>query len=135
MQIEFDAFATSPYPKIAAMSLCHPAESWDVNQPNQFSNVSHPLHAQCRCLLESTLTLHVPQYRKWLVHAGGVQISLEKESVAWSKGIMVMPPGVHAMLAAELGLLDRLAALELTVLQQPMEAGPTDPSAMFRCCM
>lgn len=46
-------------------------------------------------------------------------MSLAREQVAWTKGIMVLPPGVKEMLRLMLGLLDRLAAVELTLVAQP----------------
>ena len=49
-------------------------------------------------------------------------MSLEKETVMWSRGLMVLPPGVKQMLHALLGLLDRLSALELTVLLQRLRS-------------
>lgn len=39
---------------------------------------------------------------------------------------------VKAVLGGMLGLLDRLAALELTVLQQPMLASELSSGALFR---
>ena len=59
-------------------------------------------------------------------------MSLEKETVAWSKGLRVLPPGVRPMLHALLGLLDRLSALELTVLQPPMQGGGFCSDAAFQ---
>ena len=66
----------------------------------------------------------------WL--AGGVQMMLEKETVAWSKGLMAMPPGVHAMLGVMLSLLDRLAALELTVLHHPLQVCDMSSDALYQ---
>ncbi|KAK9794323.1 hypothetical protein WJX73_008166 [Symbiochloris irregularis] len=50
---------------------------------------------------------------------GGVQMSLAREQVGWNKGIMVLPPGVKEMLRLTLGMLDRLAAVELTMVTVP----------------
>lgn len=69
-------------------------------------------------LMDSPRTmLHCPSSCLW--HAGAVQVMLVKETVAWNKGIMVLPPGVREMLRVLNGLLVRLAAVELTVTQQP----------------
>ena len=54
--------------------------------------------------------------------SGQVQMMLERETVAWSKGMMVLPPAIGQILQAELVLLSRLTAMELTVLQQPLTA-------------
>ena len=65
--------------------------------------------------------------------AGGVQMMLEKDTVAWRKGLMVLPPGVSQMLHVSLGLLDRLAAMELTVTQPPLGVADWGTDSIFRC--
>ena len=57
---------------------------------------------------------------------------LEKETVMWSKGLMVLPSGVVEMLRVLLGMLDRLSALELSVLQQPLQGCDMSSDAAFR---
>lgn len=46
-------------------------------------------------------------------------MSLAREQVGWTKGLLVLPPGVKEMLRLMLGMLDRLAAVELTLSTQP----------------
>ena len=68
----------------------------------------------------------------WL--AGGVQISLEREGVLWRRGILAMPLIVRQSVALLRSVLDRLAAVELMLLQKPIVSGRysgTRPSLSF----
>ncbi|KAK9819619.1 hypothetical protein WJX72_000333 [[Myrmecia] bisecta] len=63
-----------------------------------------------------------------------VQTMLAKERVAWTfqrLGILTMPPIVRAVLDQLLPLMDRLSALELSVLQHPAITGAFHSSAIW----
>ncbi|KAF8059743.1 Heat shock 70 kDa protein [Scenedesmus sp. PABB004] len=51
-----------------------------------------------------------------------VQASLQRDTVAWSRGVLATPPVVPALLSALLSLLDRLAALQ-SAMTPPNIAG------------
>lgn len=55
--------------------------------------------------------------------AGGVQVSLAKEGVLWRRGVLAMPLIVRQALDILQALLDRLAAVELMLLQKPIVSG------------
>lgn len=55
--------------------------------------------------------------------SGGVQISLEKEGVIWKQGILALPRIVQQTVELMQQLLDRLAAVELMLLQKPIVSG------------
>lgn len=57
---------------------------------------------------------------------------LQRETVLWSRGLMAQPPGVQAMLQAQLSLLHVLAALHITLVQQPLQAHDLSSDALYR---
>ncbi|DBA81084.1 TPA: hypothetical protein ACH3X2_000806 [Trebouxia sp. C0005] len=53
----------------------------------------------------------------------GVQATLARETVLWTKGVLVMPKVVGATLRAMQVLLDRLSALQMMLMQRPVLSG------------
>lgn len=59
---------------------------------------------------------------RWLF-AGGIQVSLAKEGVLWSRGVLCLPKIVRQTIRHLQAVLDRLAAVELMLLQKPVVSG------------
>ncbi|KAK9831494.1 hypothetical protein WJX81_002371 [Elliptochloris bilobata] len=60
---------------------------------------------------------------KITVPLASVQVSLAREVVVWKHGILVLPPIIHDTVACMQVLHDRLAALEMMLLQKPIVSG------------
>ncbi|KAK9904804.1 hypothetical protein WJX75_002805 [Coccomyxa subellipsoidea] len=52
-----------------------------------------------------------------------VQVSVQKESVIWKRGLLIIPDIVHQLLYAMQVLQDRLEAVELMLMQRPIVSG------------
>ncbi|BDA49628.1 hypothetical protein COCOBI_14-2480 [Coccomyxa sp. Obi] len=52
-----------------------------------------------------------------------VQVSVQKESVLWKKGLLIIPDIVHQLLYSMQVLQDRLEAVELMLMQRPIVSG------------
>ena len=67
--------------------------------------------------------------------AGAIQNSLAREGVLWKTGVLAMPRIVGQSIQALQDIVDRLAALELMLMQRPLVSGRfTGDTAAERIC-
>ena len=55
--------------------------------------------------------------------AGGTLASIAREGVLWKTGLLSLPPMVGKFIQLLQAVLDRMAALELMLLQKPIVSG------------
>eukprot|EP00884_Botryococcus_braunii_P019997 jgi/Botrbrau1/6681/Bobra.0202s0022.2 len=57
-----------------------------------------------------------------------LQVSIQRDSVTWRTGVLVLPTIVNDMMKCMQGLVDALAAVELALMQRPRISGKFSPS-------
>lgn len=79
------------------------------------------LGQHCFCCLSSCIHAHMQLHgRGFDCAAGGLQMMLQKETVAWNKGLMVQPPGVSTPpdVMSSACILTLSAAVPISKLEQ-----------------